>query len=138
MRRFARVRMTFEDHVGAEEARAVNGYKDALVAAREDGTVVTRAYTGKTCRVLRNDWTEEHERDPSRLQPFPAQVVASMQAGVNHLGFPEGTEVDASREFFPAGQGVGGVDAIVPAGELVERFVREAETAIGRGAAALR
>lgn len=124
--------------IATPEARAVNGYKDALVAAHEDGTVVTRAYTGKTCRVLRNDWTEEHERDPSRVQPFPAQVVASMQAGVNHLGFPDGTEVDPSREFYPAGQGVGGVDAIVPAGELVERFVREAEVAIGRGAAALR
>ena len=124
--------------IATPEARAVNGYKDALVAAHEDGTVVTRAYTGKTCRVLRNEWTDEYERDPSRLQPFPAQVVASMQAGVNHLGFPEGTEVDVAREFYPAGQGVGGVDSIVPAGELVERFVREAETAIGRGASALR
>jgi enoyl-[acyl-carrier protein] reductase II len=124
--------------IATPEARAVNGYKDALVAAHEDGTVITRAYTGKTCRVLRNDWTEEHERDPSRLQPFPAQFVASMQAGVNHLGFPEGTEVDESREFYPAGQGVGGVDSIVPAGELVERFVREAEAAIGRTSSALR
>ena len=124
--------------IATPEARAVNGYKDALVAAHEDGTVITRAYTGKTCRVLRNDWTEEHERDPSRLQPFPAQVIASMQAGVNHLGFPEGTEVDESREFYPAGQGVGGVDSIGPAGELVERFVREAEAAIGRTSSALR
>jgi enoyl-[acyl-carrier protein] reductase II len=124
--------------IATPEARAVNGYKDALVAAHEDGTVITRAYTGKTCRVLRNDWTAEHERDPSRLQPFPAQVVASMQAGVNHLGFPEGTEVDESREFYPAGQGVGGVDSIVPAGELVEQFVREAEAAIGRTFSALR
>ena len=28
---------------------------------REDGTVVSRAYTGKTCRVMRNAYTDEFD-----------------------------------------------------------------------------
>jgi enoyl-[acyl-carrier protein] reductase II len=52
---------------------------------------------------------------------------------VNHLGrrraFPG---VDPDREFMPAGQGAGAIDELVPAAELVQRFVREAEAVIDR------
>ena len=34
------------------------------MASAEDGTVVTRAYTGKTRRVLRNDWTQHFDELP--------------------------------------------------------------------------
>ena len=57
------------------------------------------------------------------------QVVKSIQEGANHLGGDETSEgVDPDREFWPAGQGAGAITDIVPAGELVERFV-----ARGRG-----
>jgi enoyl-[acyl-carrier protein] reductase II len=60
------------------------------------------------------------------------QVVKSMQEGANHLGGgPDTPDVDPDREFWPAGQGVGAIDELVPAGELVLRFVREAEDALG-------
>jgi enoyl-[acyl-carrier protein] reductase II len=118
--------------IATPEARAVNGYKDMLVATSEDGTTISRAYTGKTCRVVANDWTRHYDKNPADLQPFPQQAVASMQAGVNHLGFPSGTEVDASREFYPAGQGVGSINNLVPAGELVRRIVAEASAVLTR------
>src|SRR3954468_13425466 len=85
--------------IATPEARAVNGYKDTLVGMREDDTVISRAYTGKTCRVVRNDWTNHYDQHPELLQPFPAQAIESARAGVNHLGFPDGTQVDASKEF---------------------------------------
>ncbi len=113
--------------IATPEARAVNGYKDALIAGAEDDTVVTRAYTGKTCRVLGNEWTRHFDAHPEELAPFPAQVLASMSAGANHLGAAEGTEVDVDREFFPAGQGVGAIDSLIPAGELVHQIVADAE-----------
>ncbi|MFM8992608.1 MAG: nitronate monooxygenase, partial [Actinomycetota bacterium] len=111
---------------------AVNGYKDMLLATGEDGTTISRAYTGKTCRVVANEWTRHYEKNPADLKPFPQQAIASMQAGVNHLGYPTGTEVDAAREFYPAGQGVGAIDSLVPAGDLVRSIVREAETVLSR------
>ncbi|MFZ4720965.1 MAG: NAD(P)H-dependent flavin oxidoreductase [Ilumatobacteraceae bacterium] len=124
--------------IATPEARAVNGYKERLVEMREDDTVISRAFTGKTCRVVRNDWTNHYEQHPEELQPFPAQAIASTRAGVNHLGAPSGTEVDVSREFMPAGQGVGAIGALVPAAELVEQMVREAERTIERVAAVRR
>lgn len=121
--------------IATPEARAVNGYKETLLALPEDGTVISKSFTGKTCRVVRNDWTAHFEAHPEELQPFPAQAIASSQAGVNHLGFPSGTDVDVSKEFMPCGQGVGAIDALVPAGELLRQMVAEAERTIERVAA---
>ncbi len=118
--------------IATPEARAVNGYKETLLALPEDGTVISRAFTGKTCRVVRNDWTAYYEQHPDELAPFPQQAAASMQAGVNHLGAPTGTEVDVRREFMPCGQGVGAIDDLPPAGELVRRILDEALDAIDR------
>ena len=118
--------------IATPQARAVVGYKDALIATAEDGTVVSRSYTGKTCRVLRNEWTNEWESHPERIKPFPQQAIESMQQGANHLGDDEHTVVDVSREFMPAGQGVGAITGLVDAGELVRRFVAEANDAMRR------
>ena len=119
--------------IATPEARAVVGYKDTLLALAEDGTVVSRAYTGKTCRVVRNGYTQWFEEHPDELAPFPAQLRRSWTDGTNHLGGDPDTDgVDPEREFFPAGQGVGAIDELVPAGELVHRIVAEADEALGR------
>ncbi|HVM52569.1 MAG TPA: nitronate monooxygenase [Acidimicrobiales bacterium] len=118
--------------IATPEAWGVKGYKETLIAIPEDGTVISRAFTGKTCRVVRNDYTQQFEDDPSALKPFPQQAIQSMQDGANHLGAPPETEVDLKREFMPAGQGVGAIHELVPAGELVRQFVRLAEETIDR------
>jgi enoyl-[acyl-carrier protein] reductase II len=118
--------------IATPEARSVKGYKETLVATPEDGTVISRSFTGKTCRVVRNDWTTYFEQHPDELQPFPQQAFASSKAGVNHLGAADGTEVDVSKEFMPCGQGVGGIGSLIPAAELVQRMLDEAERTIDR------
>jgi len=117
--------------IATPEARAVPGYKERLIATGEDGTVVTRAYTGKTLRAVRNSYTDEFDKNPEKLQPFPAQVLQSTSDGAFHLGGDESTPgIDAERECYPAGQGTGAITELVPAAELVTRFVQEAETAL--------
>lgn len=119
--------------IATPEARAVPGYKDRLLDLHEDGTVITRAYTGKTCRVVRNRYTDEFDAAGATPQPFPGQVIKSMQDGANHLGNDEHTpDIDPDREFFPAGQGAGSIHELVPAAELVERFVADAEATLDR------
>ena len=118
--------------IATPEAWGVKGYKETLLSLPEDGTVISKAFTGKTCRVVRNDYTQKYEDDPSALKPFPQQAIQSMQDGVNHLGAPPSTEVDVKTEFMPAGQGVGAIRELIPAGELVRMFVREAEDVIER------
>lgn len=118
--------------IATPEARAVPGYKEKLIATAEDGTIVTRGYTGKTCRVVRNEYTTYWEEHPDELEKFPMQVMKSMNDGANHLGGDENTPVDPEREFMPAGQGVGAISDLIPAGDLVRRFVAEAEESLDR------
>ena len=116
--------------IATPEARAVVGYKDILINTHEDGTVISRSYTGKTCRVVRNSWTDRFEKAPQDIKPFPQQVVESTQAGANHLGASSDTVVDTSIEFMPAGQGVGSIHSLTPAGDIVRSMVKEAEAII--------
>jgi len=117
--------------IATPEARSVTGYKDALLAAREDSTTISRAFSGKTMRVLRNEYTQFFEDHPAELRPFPGQLGRSMRDGAWHLGGGAQTPgVDPAREGYPTGQGVGAIDALEPAADLVRRIVAEAEQVI--------
>ncbi len=119
--------------IATPEARTVPGYKEALIRAAEDATTITRGYTGKTMRVLANAYTAWWDEHPGELEPFPAQIVRSMNDGALHLGGDEATAgVDPDRECYPAGQGVGAVHELVPAGEVVRTMAAEAEAVLGR------
>jgi enoyl-[acyl-carrier protein] reductase II len=119
--------------IATPEARSVAGYKEALIAAREDSTTISRAYSGKTMRVVRNSYTEFFDENPSDLAPFPDQLGRSIQDGAFHLGGGSGTTgVDPERECYPAGQGTGAIEDLIPAGELVARIVAEAEEVMAR------
>jgi enoyl-[acyl-carrier protein] reductase II len=123
--------------IATPEARSTPGYKEALLRTAEDGTVVSRAFTGKTLRAVRNAQTQHFEDHPEELRRFPEQIVVAMQGGWMHLGGDESTPgVDPDRECYPAGQGVGALHELVPAGELVLRIVAEAEASLDRVAAA--
>jgi enoyl-[acyl-carrier protein] reductase II len=117
--------------IATPEARSVLGYKEKLLASREDETTVSRAYSGKTMRVVRNTYTDYYEEHPEELKKFPEQLGESFRKGTLHLGGDSLTDgVDVDRECYPAGQGVGAITELVPAGELVRRFVAEAEAVL--------
>jgi enoyl-[acyl-carrier protein] reductase II len=119
--------------IATPEARSAPGYKDALLHTAEDGTVISRAFTGKTLRAVRNKATQHFEEHPEELKPFPQQLLEAMNGGWMHLGVDEDTPgIDPERECYPAGQGVGAIHELTPAAELVRRFVAEADAALDR------
>ncbi|HEY8081425.1 MAG TPA: nitronate monooxygenase [Acidimicrobiales bacterium] len=119
--------------IATPEARGIPGFKDRILESKEDGTIVSRAFSGKTMRVIKNDTTEYYEKNPSALKPFPDQLGVSFRAGTFHLGGDESTTgVDPAKEGYPAGQAVGAIDELVPAGELVASMVAEAEEILAR------
>ncbi len=119
--------------IATTEARAVPGFKEGLLRAREDATTVTRAYTGKTMRVIANSYTAWWDEHPAELQSFPGQILRSMEDGAFHLGGDERAEgIDPSRECYPAGQSIGMIHDLVPAGDVVRDMVRQAEEILHR------
>jgi enoyl-[acyl-carrier protein] reductase II len=119
--------------IATPEARAIPGFRESILGAREDGTVISRAFSGKTMRVIKNDTTERYEADPSLLKKFPDQLFVSHEEGTFHLGGDETTTgIDPRREGYPAGQAVGAINELVPAGELVRHMVSEAEAILAR------
>lgn len=119
--------------IATPEARALPGFRERIIEAREDDTVITRAYSGKTMRVIKNDTTARYELDPSLLRAFPEQLTVSIREGTFHLGGDETTEgVDPQREAYPAGQAVGAITALTPAAQLVTQIVEDAEATLAR------
>ncbi|MGA7835361.1 MAG: nitronate monooxygenase [Acidimicrobiales bacterium] len=119
--------------IATPEARALPGFRERIIEAHEDETVISRAYSGKTMRVIKNDTTEKYELNPSLLKKFPEQLTVSVREGTFHLGGDEMTAgVDPRREGYPAGQAVGAITEVVPAGELVARIVQQAESILAQ------
>src|SRR4030095_4456481 len=66
-----------------EEAETPPAPQESLVRASTRDTVRSRSYTGKPCRMLRNDWTEawEKEGNPKPLG-MPLQFMVTSEAVV--------------------------------------------------------
>lgn len=116
--------------IASREAHAGGMYKQVIVDAGDQDTIITRSYSGKPMRVLQNEWTKDWEARPQDIQKFPAQAIMSSQAGVmgGIGGQIEG--LDINRSAFAMGQGAGGVHDVKSAGEIVREIASEAEAAI--------
>jgi enoyl-[acyl-carrier protein] reductase II len=113
--------------IACAEATAHENYKEQLVTMSEEQTIVTRSYTGKSCRVIRNLHTEEWEKTPENIQPFPMQMMK--------VGQRAGTAIalgDMEYGMAPAGQVAGMIKDRPMAGELIERMMGEAEELLRR------
>jgi enoyl-[acyl-carrier protein] reductase II len=116
--------------IASEEARASRLYKERLLKLGSADTRITRCYSGKPMRVLANPYVEGWERRASEIQPFPMQMVASAQSRV--MNYVDDGQVDPDRTCMPAGQGVGAIDEVLPASEIVARVVAEADRILAR------
>ncbi|MEO0412277.1 MAG: nitronate monooxygenase [Pseudomonadota bacterium] len=118
--------------IASSEAHAAKMYKDKVVCARDEDTVITRSYSGKTMRVRRNAYTDDWDGRPGDVQSFPQQAIAATKAGV--MGGISGQldGLDDARSCFPMGQGAGGIFAVQPCAQIITDMVAEAETVIDR------
>ena len=124
--------------IASTEAHAGELYRETILEAADEDTVRTKCYSGKPMRVRKNPYVDDWESRPGDIQPFPIQAGISIQNGAmgGIGGQIEG--LDGDRSCFAMGQSAGGVHDVLPAGEIVERLMSEAEAAIGRIAALTR
>jgi enoyl-[acyl-carrier protein] reductase II len=113
--------------IATPEATAARQYREALVQAEQDETVRTRAYSGKPLRALKNPYIAKLEADPKEMHPFPQQLMISSQRNVMAYWDPE---ADPEATCFPAGQGVGAIHEIKPAGDVLRDIVRQVDAVL--------
>lgn len=117
--------------IATPEAQAAPAYRQAIVRSTEADTLRTRCFTGKPARTIRNRYAESWEKRQDEIQPFPMQVMLSAQSGVmDYMGIAG--DADPDRYFMPAGQGMGMIDQIKPAGEVFAEIVAEAQAVLAQ------
>lgn len=118
--------------IASTEAHAGGMYKQVIVDANDEATIITRAYSGKPMRVFKNEYVADWERRPQDIQPFPGQAIVSTRAGVmgGIGGQVEG--LDINRSAFAMGQGAGAIHEVLPSREIIARMMAEADAVVER------
>lgn len=106
-----------------EEAQNTPVQQAAYVKASSRDTVRSRSFTGKPCRMLRNDWTDAWQT-PGNPEPLgmPLQYMVSGMAVAATSKYPNET-VDVA--FNPVGQVVGQFTKVEKTATVIERWVTE-------------
>jgi NAD(P)H-dependent flavin oxidoreductase YrpB (nitropropane dioxygenase family) len=106
-----------------EEAEASPAQKESYLRATSHDTVRSRSWTGKTCRLLRNDWTEAWEQpDAPKPLGMPLQWMATAEAVYRVHRYPDKAQ---SVGFNPVGQVVGTMNEVQPVRDVIYQMVEE-------------
>jgi nitronate monooxygenase len=105
--------------LASPESGAPSAHKRAVLGAREDLTVITRAFSGRPARGIKNEFIRRLEGKENTILPYPLQnaltramrTAAGRQGAAGWLSMWAGTGVARARA--------------MPASELVARLVEE-------------
>jgi nitronate monooxygenase len=106
--------------IATKEANAPQGYKDTIVEARANDIVYSNLFTGVHGNYLRQSIVRAG-LDPENL-PVSDPSAMNFGSGGNQ-------EAKAWRDIWGSGQGVGAIDAVLSAGELIAKFAEQYEDA---------
>ena len=109
--------------IATQEARAIDDYKQAIVAGRAEDIVGSKLFTGIFGNYLRPSIVRAG-LDPDALPEADAKPMDFASAGAS------GAKV--WRDIWGSGQGIGAVKAVTPAAELIDRLANEYAAAKAR------
>jgi NAD(P)H-dependent flavin oxidoreductase YrpB (nitropropane dioxygenase family) len=113
-----------------QEADAPPAQRQAYLAATSRDTVRSRSFTGKPCRMLKNDWTQAWEApDSPKPLGMPMQFMVTADAVARGHRY-----ADKAKDvmFNPVGQIVGTMSAVRPVKDVIYRLVEEYLEAVER------
>jgi NAD(P)H-dependent flavin oxidoreductase YrpB (nitropropane dioxygenase family) len=106
-----------------EEADVPPKQMESYLKATSRDTVRSRSFTGKPCRLLRNDWTDAWE-EPGNPKPLgmPLQMMVAIEAVSRGHAYPE-----AARDvnFNPAGQVIGQAKTVRKTRDVIMGMVED-------------
>lgn len=112
----------------ARESGAFQAYQDRLLAAKESDTVITRAFTGRPARGLRNRFIEEYNKSGPQPLAWPLQALAADDIYAT-------AQKQNNADYFPllAGQGVGLLKGKKQSAEkIIQELVLEANKTLSK------
>ncbi|MGY4599067.1 nitronate monooxygenase [Bradyrhizobium sp. GM22.5] len=110
--------------IATKEANAVDKYKEMIAGATADDIVYSNLFTGVHGNYLKPSILAAG-MDPENL---PTSDPSKMNFGTDASG--ERAKPKAWKEIWGSGQGVGSIDGIVPAAEMIARFKKEYDEAV--------
>ncbi len=120
--------------IATAEARGHDNYKRRITEIDEDGTIVTRAHSGKSNRMIRNAFTKSWEGREQEIKAYPHQLREVGEAA-SHRGRIEG---DLEYGVLPAGQSAALIERVELAGDVIRTIAAEAARVLARLGASLR
>jgi nitronate monooxygenase len=104
------------------ESGAFQGYKERLLSTNETDTVVTKVFTGRSARVLRNTFVDEYAKSDLKPLPWPLQGFVTDDIYSN-------AKTKNNAEFYPlySGQGLRMLKRDQSAEEVVKELMSEAK-----------
>lgn len=109
--------------IATNEARASQDYKQEVVAGRAGDIVNTNMFTGVHGNYLKSSIVKAGLNPDDLPESDPSKM---------NFGSGGSSKVKAWKDIWGCGQGIGAIDKVVPAAELIERLVAEYEAAKAR------
>ena len=111
--------------LNSADAAAEPAQRESYMSATSEDTVRSRSWTGKTARMLKNEWTEAWERpDTPDPLPMPLQGYLTFDA-VRRTHKYAGSGECQKIAFNPVGQVVGQINEIESCRDIVFRLLNE-------------
>jgi nitronate monooxygenase len=113
----------------ADESHVFQGYKKRIITSDAKDTIVTRVFSGRHARCIKNEFVNEYTLSEQNLLSWPFQALAADDIFI-------AAQLQNNPDFFPltAGQSVGGInnEREQKASEIVKEIVIQANEVLNR------
>ena len=124
--------------IAAREAKADDSYKNAIINSEPEDIVLTKKISGTPAAVINTDYIKKVGLELNMLESFlfrnpnTKKYMKMARAYIGAKALEKAAAGTTWKEVWSAGQGVGLIDEILPAGEIVEMLVRQYYEACAR------
>ncbi|MCC6277009.1 MAG: nitronate monooxygenase [Oligoflexia bacterium] len=117
--------------IATPEAGVTNDYKEAIVKAEPEDIVMTRRISGTPAAVIKTPYIEKVGLDLNPIEgfllknPWTKKYVRMVRYVLGQNALEKAAHKTTWKTVWSAGQGVGLIHDIIPAGQVVQRLVKE-------------
>lgn len=123
--------------IATNEAKVDDRYKNAILNSEPDDIVLTKKLSGTPAAVINTEYVKKQGLELNPIEAFlfknpkTKKYVKMARAYIGAKALEKAVSTTTWKEVWSAGQAVGLIEEILPAGELVELLVRQYYEACG-------